>query len=141
MEQNTDVRGSCLCNSISYQFKVTEKEFDVCHCGMCRKWSGGPGFGVTAKSEPVFTGIEHLKTYSSSEWAERGFCGKCGTHLFYRLKDKSFINFQLGSLEKNDSFKFNLQIYTDCKPNNYSFFEKTKMMTEADVIKAFSNKK
>ena len=141
MENNYDVTGSCLCGSITFQFKVNEKNFDVCHCGICRKWGGGPGFGVTSKSEPLFTGVEYLKTYPSSDWAERGFCEKCGTHLFYRFKDKSFINFQLGSLKNNDLFKFNLQIYVDCKPNYYNFAEKTNMMTEVDVIKAFNSDK
>ncbi len=60
--------------------------------------------------------------------------------FIYRLKDKAFTNFQLGSLENTESFKFKLQIYVDCKPNNYSFSEKTNMMTEAEIISAFSKK-
>jgi hypothetical protein len=140
LENLIHVKGSCLCDRVKFQFHVKEKEFDACHCGMCRKWSGGPGFGVTAKTEPTFTGEEFIQIYPSSDWAERAFCGKCGTHLFYRLKDKSFTNFQLGTIENSHSYKFNLQIYIDCKPSNYTFAEKTQLMTEAEVIKAFSNK-
>ena len=32
----------------------------------------------------------HLGVYRSSEWAERCFCTKCGTSLFYRLVGKNY---------------------------------------------------
>ena len=35
-------KGSCLCGSVSYQFQIAENVFDVCHCSLCRKWTGGP---------------------------------------------------------------------------------------------------
>ena len=54
-----------------------------CHCSMCRKLAAGPclrrGLQLTAsKSRCRRTGA-----YRSSEWAERSFCKKCGTSLFY----------------------------------------------------------
>lgn len=61
VEGLTVVNGKCLCGTIHFQFKVKSKEFDVCHCGMCRRWSGGPGFGVTSVTDPIFNGIEYLK--------------------------------------------------------------------------------
>jgi hypothetical protein len=133
-------KGHCLCKSVSFQFQTKELEFDACHCSMCRRWSGGPGLGVTASNVPQFIGEENIQIYSSSDWAERAFCRKCGTQLFFRLKDKSFTNFQLGTLENNSEYKFNLQIFVDSKPANYSFAQNTKMMTEAEVLDAFSKK-
>lgn len=131
------VSGRCLCGSVSYEFEITEQVFDVCHCSICRKWSGGPGFGVTAATVPRFIGENHIQTYSSPDWAERAFCNKCGTHLFYRLKDKSFTNFQLGALDNCGDYRFSLQIFIDSKPANYSFADNTKIMTEAEVLAAF----
>jgi len=32
-----------------------------------------------------FAGEENVAVYKSSDWAERGFCKQCGTHLFYRF--------------------------------------------------------
>jgi hypothetical protein len=133
-------KGHCLCKSVSFQFQTKELEFDACHCSMCRRWGGGPGMGVTASHLIEMSGEEYIQLYSSSDWAERAFCRKCGTHLFYRLKDKSFTNFQLGTLENNDEYKFKLQIFVDSKPSNYSFADNTKKMTEAEVLAVFSKK-
>ena len=106
---------------------------------MCRKWGGGPALTVESDGEIEFVGVENLAIYSSSEWAERGFCKVCGSHLFYRLKDKNlnFCNFNLGTIDNHEDFKFTTQIYIDAKPENYSFSNETKNMTEKDVLEAF----
>ncbi len=130
--------GSCLCKSVKFSFFSEYKHFDACHCSICRKWGGGPVFTVNAQGDSVFEGEEFITLFESSTWAERGFCSKCGTHLFYRLKDKSFCNFNLGIIDGHEEYEFTVQIYTDAKPHNYDFANKTKMMTEQDVIDAFS---
>lgn len=131
--------GSCLCEGVKFTFKLKAKHFDGCHCSMCRKWGGGPALTVESDGEIEFVGVENLAIYSSSEWAERGFCKVCGSHLFYRLKDKNlnFCNFNLGTIDNHEDFKFTTQIYIDAKPENYSFSNETKNMTEKDVLEAF----
>lgn len=106
---------------------------------MCRSWGGGPALTVESSGNIEFEGEEYISIYGSSEWAERGFCKNCGSNLFYRLKDKShsFCNFNLGTLENHDDFDFTTQIYIDSKPNNYSFSNETKNMTEKEVLEAF----
>ncbi len=131
-------QGSCLCNSVKYSFEPKEKCFDACHCSMCRRWSGGVLFGVVANGDIKYHGIESLKVFKSSEWAERGFCQNCGTNLFYRLRDQSVTVFCLGSIEQKDEFEFEGQIYVDNKPKNYDFSNKTKMLTEAQVLEMFN---
>ena len=137
MAETKLVNGKCLCGSVGVSFQSDEQVFDVCHCGVCRKWGGGPAMTVDANQNLKFTGTEFISTYSSSEWAERGFCKQCGTHLFYRLKETGFTNVPLGLLEKSEDFKFHLQIYIDRKPEQYSFANKTENMTEAQVIAKF----
>ena len=85
-------------------------------------------------------GEENVTVYSSSEWAERGFCKHCGTHLFYRMKKGNFWNFSLGLFKEAENFKFHVQIYVDAKPDCYDFANKTLMMTEAEVVAMFSGK-
>jgi hypothetical protein len=64
--------GGCLCGAVRFVAEGVETEHHACHCGMCRRWSGGaPFFGVTVQSV-VFSGSE-LTRYASSKWAERGF--------------------------------------------------------------------
>ena len=106
---------------------------------MCRSWGGGAALSVESAGSIEFVGEENISIYNSSEWAERGFCKICGSNLFYRLKDKShnFCNFNLGTLDDSEGFEFVAQIFIDDKPNNYSFSNDTKMMTEKEVMDAF----
>lgn len=129
--------GSCLCKSVQFSFDLKEKHFDACHCSMCRKWGGGPALTVESTGNIEFVGEENISIYNSSDWAERGFCKKCGSNLFYRFKGKEFCNFSLGLLENQHNYTFTTQIYTDSKPANYSFSNKTKNMTEKEVLQAF----
>lgn len=138
MTEAKKIKGSCLCKAVSVSFEVKRHAFDACHCGMCRKWGGGPALSVDAAGDIQFTGEESIARYSSSEWAERGFCKQCGTHLFYHLKNASFYNFPLGLLENTEDFKFQTQIFIDRKPAGYSFAEKTELMTEAEVFAKYT---
>lgn len=138
--ENQPINGSCLCGAIAIKINPPSNIFDACHCGMCRKWASGPVFTVEGGDHPHLTGTESITLYSSSEWAERGFCKHCGTHLFYRLKDSNFCNFSAGLFKEVENFKFNVQIFIDSKPSCYEFSNKTEMMTEAEVIAKFSQK-
>ncbi len=132
------LNGVCLCGNVKLSFETNKDHFDACHCGMCRKWSGGPSLTVEAGQSVKITGEEHVAIFKSSEWAERAFCRNCGTHLFYRLQESKYTNVPLGVLDQADSLKFHLQIYVDSKPANYEFANKTETMTEAEVIAKFS---
>lgn len=127
-------KGKCLCGAVKIAFTYENDFFHACHCGMCRKWGGGPALTVDAGKDLTFTGEEFISVYNSSEWAERGFCKQCGSHLFYRLKESGFCNISLGLLENIDQLKFDLQIFIDHKPKQYSFSEKTEELTEAEVF-------
>lgn len=130
--------GNCLCGSVKITANPETNTFDACHCGMCRKWSGGPVMMIESGNNSHISGEEFVSTYSSSDWAERGFCKNCGTHLFYRLKNTSFLNFNSGLFKEAENFKFHVQIFVDAKPPCYEFANKTQMMTEAEVIAKFS---
>jgi hypothetical protein len=113
--------GTCLCKAVTVTFPFQKETFDACHCGMCRNWGGGPALTVDGGTSVTFEGQEFITVYSSSDWAERGFCKRCGTHLFYRLKESGFHNFPLGLVSETDHLKFHTEIFIDMKPNSYSF--------------------
>ncbi len=126
--------GTCLCGRVSMSFALEKDTFDACHCGMCRKWGGGPALAVHAGKDVSIKGEEFITTYDSSEWADRGFCKQCGTHLFYRLKQTGSYFPPLGLLSNVEHLKFHMQIFIDMKPSHYSFAEKTEHMTEAEFL-------
>ncbi|ABV35664.1 glutathione-dependent formaldehyde-activating, GFA [Shewanella sediminis HAW-EB3] len=134
----TERKGQCLCGAVKFVAKNSENSVAACHCGMCRTWGGGPLMAVSCGSDVSFEGKENISVYSSSDWAERGFCKNCGSHLFYRLKQISEYQLSAGLFDSQSSFKFDLQVYIDKKPSFYSFANKTSIMTEAEVIAKYA---
>jgi hypothetical protein len=78
--------GKCLCGAVTFTADI-EPKIAACHCGMCRKWTGGV-FLTTLAKNIQFTGEDAIGRYKSSDWAERGFCSRCGSSLFYRVTAK-----------------------------------------------------
>ncbi len=138
MNSSKPIKGRCLCGNVTISIKGHCSSFDVCHCGMCRNWGGGPAFTIDSGKHFELSGKESITAYRSSEWAERGFCQKCGTHLFYRLLEKDFYNFSLGLFKETCDFKFKTQIFIDSKPSNYEFANKTVNLSEAEVLAKFT---
>jgi len=93
---------------------------------------------ISCGADVTFEGEENFTVYNSSDWAERGFCKKCGSHLFYRLKEISEHQIPAGLFDNQEGFNFDLQVFTDRKPSFYSFANKTNEMTEAQVIEKYA---
>lgn len=131
--------GSCLCGSTGIKATAVAQNVHACHCSMCRNWGGGPLLAVDCGTEVTLNGNESIGIYDSSEWAERGFCLKCGTHLFYRLKEAKQYMVPIGLLNMNaDDFVFVHQIFIDEKPSYYQFANATENMTGAEVFAKYA---
>jgi hypothetical protein len=131
-------QGKCLCGAVKVTAKTINPNLGACHCGMCRKWNGGPSFSVDCGPEVEFEGRESIGIYHSSAWAQREFCKQCGTHLFYQLKGNLQYFVSAGLFDNIETYHFNHQIFIDDKPNYYSFENKTKNLTGAEVLAKFS---
>jgi hypothetical protein len=105
---------------------------------MCRKWGGGPLMAVDCGTVVSFEGEENISTFPSSEWAERGFCNKCGSNLFYKLKDSGQYIMTAGLFDDEARFVFEEQIFIDEKPAYYEFKNETKDMTGAEVFAKYA---
>jgi hypothetical protein len=91
--------GGCQCGAVRYRLVAEPTGVNICHCRMW-KASGGPfmAFGGVRLSEFVVTSGA-IATFSSSDIAERGFCGQCGTPLTYRGLGSDRVSVTLGSLD------------------------------------------
>ena len=139
MPDNMVGNGRCLCGSVTITAKAMSNEVGACHCGMCRRWTGGPLLAVDCGSDVTFTGEEHITVYESSAWAERGFCSKCGSHLFYRLKESGQHIMPAGLFDvAPGDLVFDHQVFIDNKPDYYSFANETKNLTEAEVFAMYA---
>ena len=119
-------QGHCLCGQVSFTANSMHDWVGACHCKMCRRWGGGPFMEVNCGDDIVFSGAENIKTYSSSEWAERGFCQNCGSHLFYRLKGSHQHMVPVGLFDDDSGLRFRQQVFIDEKPDYYTFADDTE---------------
>ena len=115
-----NAEGRCLCSAVTFVAEGVAAELHVCHCSMCRRWAGGPTFSAEVGSI-TFSGEENIQRYNSSTWAERGFCKRCGSSLFYRLTDTNHYILHMGSFDDQQAFKIASEIYVDDKPAGYDF--------------------
>jgi hypothetical protein len=85
---NTPVaRGSCLCGAVRFQAALPSKWVAHCHCTYCRRahgapfvtWAGFPSEKFSLEAESV-----RPNWYESSAGAKRGFCGTCGSPMFFQ---------------------------------------------------------
>ena len=129
--------GHCLCGSIRFSASNVERHHDACHCGMCRRWCSGPMFATTV-GEVSFSGEENLERYKSSEWAERGFCKRCGSHLFYFLVPANKYFIAVGAFDEPSIFTLSRETFIDYKPIGYDFAGDHQRWTEAQTIAQFS---
>ncbi len=137
---NHTTQGHCLCGAVRFTATLPEAHFRICHCGMCRRWSGSPLFGVGVETDSVsfFQGEEAITRYRSSDWAERGFCRHCGSHLFYHFKATDHYIMLLGLLDDQASFTLTGEIYTDDKPSCYDFAGDHSRMTGEQFVASLS---
>ncbi len=125
--------GKCLCGAVTFTAEEVEKHVHACHCSMCRSWTGGPM--QAARCDGVsFDGAEHIKTFQSSEWAERGFCSVCGSSLFYRMPETGMTMMALGAFDEQDQFDLAGEIFVDEKPAGYNFAGDHERLTAAEFM-------
>ncbi len=134
MSTTRSMQASCLCGAVTVVAAAASQAVEACHCTMCRQWGGGPFLVVDCGSEVDFEGAESLAVYPSSEWAERGFCSSCGTHLFYRFTQENHYMLPAGLLGDSSEFEFVRQVFVDQKPAWYCFANSTAMLTEEQAV-------
>ncbi len=128
--------GACICGAVKFVAKTMSPDVGACHCRTCQNWGGGPLLAVDCGTAVEFESEDSIKVYDSFDWAERGFCLSCGSHLFYRLKQNQQLSMPVGLFDDSD-FVFDHQIFIDSKPKFYVFANQTKNQTGAEAFAAF----
>jgi hypothetical protein len=93
-------RGSCLCGAVAYEVHGPLRNVVACHCTQCRKQTGHY-MAATAASRDDFKLVrsDGLRWYRSSAAAERGFCDRCGSVLFWSRDGGPDISITAGSID------------------------------------------
>ncbi|HEY9068065.1 MAG TPA: GFA family protein [Burkholderiaceae bacterium] len=79
----SSITGHCLCGAVTITVAGEhDPRVGACHCRMCQRWSGGLFLCFTADTRAV-TVTGEVARYRSSAFAERAFCPRCGSHLWF----------------------------------------------------------
>jgi hypothetical protein len=93
---------------------------------------------IDCGADVSLSGDDNVSIFDSSKWAERGFCSRCGSHLFYRLKDSGQYIVPIGLFDAELDVRFTSQVFIDEKPAYYAFANETKNMTGAEIFAMYS---
>lgn len=110
-------KGGCLCGAVTYIVRGPMRPVIACHCKQCRKTSGHHVAATSALREDVEVSGD-VTWYGSSDRARRGFCGICGSNLFW---DGPGVNLSIfaGTLEAPTGLRLAGHIYCDAKGEYY----------------------
>ncbi|KAM0322005.1 hypothetical protein ACHAQA_009747 [Verticillium albo-atrum] len=74
----------------------------LCQCTQCRKQTGGlflAVFFVPNSAVDWTSPTDALKTYSATPEAHRGFCGSCGSFLYWKSNAGKGLSLSIGSVD------------------------------------------
>jgi hypothetical protein len=126
MNENTlPVRatGSCLCGAVKYSIRGPMRSSVVaCHCRTCRRFTGGLWTGTAVRKEHLVVDEgSSLRWYRSSPHARRGFCGTCGSSLFWEGRDEPLLSIAAGSLNEPTGLELAVHSWTSQSADYWSF--------------------
>ena len=96
--------GQCLCGAVRYEVRGPLRDVLLCHCVECRRWGGYVGAFTSAGLECFAiadeSALRWIASPGSDRHARRGFCGECGSSLFWQPADSDRINIAVGTLDR-----------------------------------------
>lgn len=112
--------GSCLCGAVTFEVAGPLRPVIACHCAQCRKQTGS-FMHATAAGDSDFrlTSTRGLKWYRSSEMAQRGFCGECGSVLFWKGDGRDYTAIAAGSIDGPTGLAIEGHVFCDSAGDYY----------------------
>lgn len=110
------IRGGCLCGAVRYVASSPDEGIVACHCGQCRRWSGHVWSGIETASIEI---EGEPRWFRSSDFGERGFCGTCGSSLFWRNRETGEIEVSGGTLDSPTGLRLIRHVHIASKGDYY----------------------
>lgn len=130
--------GQCLCGAVRVSVSHAPHEVNACHCSMCRRWTGVALVTLDVPEADIrIEGAEAVRSFASSDWAARNFCGTCGTSLWYRLTAPGApTDYYLaaGLMDQLSDVTLANEIYVDHRPGAFAFAGPARQITEAEFL-------
>ncbi len=114
MTEQTDRHGGhCLCRATRFAAQGAPDWVAHCHCESCRRATASPVTTFAGyKDAAVNWSGEAPRVFNSSPGVARGFCGRCGTPLFYRTERRpEDIDLYLSTFEDPTAFEPQFHVF------------------------------
>jgi len=118
------IKGSCLCGEVTYEYTGPVKVFQYCHCSRCRKFTGtAHASNIIGDPEDFkwLTGEDNLGRFELEEAKHfaTSFCKKCGSSLPWLTQSKKAFIIPAGTLDTDPGVKPIHNIYCADKATWY----------------------
>lgn len=113
--------GSCLCGAVRFTVAGPLGAPDACHCTQCRKQSGHFWVSTDVPTAALQIADEaQLRWYASSEKVRRGFCGRCGSTVFWDPIHHPTIAIAMGAFDASTGLHVHKHIFTSQQGDYYT---------------------
>ncbi|MCR9150865.1 MAG: GFA family protein [Rhodobacteraceae bacterium] len=128
--------GHCLCGAVTLDVAPAKEVLTACNCENCRRWTGGVNFTFEVEAETARIDGP-VRTYSPENWAERAFCGACGSGISYRFTGDGPLNGLLkvsaGLFDDAGGRRLGTEFFADQRPAAFNLGQPHPTMTAAEV--------
>ena len=133
------MRGCCECGAVAYEITGPLRPVVGCHCSQCRKTSGHYVAATQAATDDFrLTCDDGLKWYRSSNTARRGFCGTCGSTLWYGTVEDGVRHPSAGLFADAAGAKMTIEFFADACPHGYALAGDHRKMTTQETEALFA---
>lgn len=107
--------GKCHCGRVRYEIAGPVRQVVECHCESCRRITGSVwhATGAYQRDLTITDDTAALSWYRSSEKVERGFCGHCGSTMFFRRDGADTMTITAGTLDQPTGLHLKMRIFTE----------------------------
>lgn len=132
------LHGHCLCGEVKLTVRSETLYLRACHCDMCRRHTSG--MYMSLDTIPGTLTVEGpAQSYVSSDWAERGFCGTCGSTLWYGLQADGMRHPAAGLFDDAAGGKMKMEFFSDRCPSGYALAGDHSRLNTKETIAMFTD--
>jgi hypothetical protein len=108
-----NAEGGCLCGALRYRISGEAVATTLCHCGDCRRASGGTNVAWAVFDSQDFEWVAgEPADHQSSPGIHWLFCGTCGSTVGYRRSERpGHMDVTTGTLDDPDRFPPGVEIW------------------------------
>jgi len=109
------LQGGCVCGAIRYELASSPFDCGWCHCRTCQLTSGSPAmvFASVPAGDLIWTeGASKVKSFKSSSFGHRTYCGECGTPFLMQVDHQpETVDFSVATLDDPGRVKPGFHIF------------------------------